>query len=320
MLETRPTRLIAATIVLAVLVVALIVIRPARSDEGTTYRNDALGWTATLPAGWEQLHPEAADEAASELGPTLASNTFFANGPAGVIDDQPISSPDQLVSPPGAGVVLWVMPMDARAVLLDMVDDDTSYPPAPALAPTGGSENHDGASFRADGLRFSVDAFYGAGVSPADRDEATALATSIAVPPAPAPPEGAAILRFPHQPDVQAWRVGSSDRFAPGTVVEVRIEAATNAGQPKNLFVVTPEEPINGSEHWMISGADRRCDHTALTWDGTVFRCGGRSFSSDGVPTDGHGMGLAQSSVVLTWEGQLIAALNGAVSTSQAIS
>jgi hypothetical protein len=54
----------------------------------------------------------------------------------------------------------------------------------------------------------------------------------------------------------------------------------------------------------------------SLTWDGKIFRCDGRSFAEEGTPTDRRGSGLTQSSVVLTWEGQLITAFNGAVSTT----
>jgi len=315
--QTRPTRLIALAVGIGVIVIASIIIRPLiASDETTTYRNDELGWTVTLPPGWEQIKPgSSVQPAPRDLGPVLAGNIFFANGPATVVDDQPISSVDGL-EPPEGGVVILISPANPSSFVNEMVDDDDAYPPAPSLSPTDGPEDHAGAVFRVDGIHFSVGTLYGAGISEDDRNEANEITRSLAVPPAPAsPPDGSATVRFPDQPDIQAWRLGPADRFPPGTVVEVSIEPLPGVEQPKTLFIVTPDQPINGSEHWMISGADQQCHRHPLTWDGTVFRCDGRSFTENGMPTDHRGYGLKQSSVVLTWEGQLITALNGAVST-----
>jgi hypothetical protein len=316
--ETRPTRLIALTVAIGLIVIASLVIRPLiASDEGTTYRNEELGWTVTLPPGWEQIRPASSVQPAPpDLGPVLAANIFFANEPATVVDDQPISSVGGL-EPQDGGVVIWIAPANPSSFVIEMVDDDHAYPLIPDLASTSGSDSLASVAIRADGIRLSVDAKYGASVSDADREEANEIAASLTVPPAPAPPpEGSATARFPNQPDIQAWRLGPADRFPPGTVVEVSIEPSPGVEQPKSLFIVTPDQPINGSEHWMISGADQQCHRHTLTWDGKLFRCDGRSFAENGMPTDHRGNGLTQSSVVRTWEGQLITALNGAVSTS----
>ena len=190
-----------------------------------------------------------------DLAPVLAANVFFANGPAAVLDDRPISIVDGL-EPPEGGVVIWIRPPDPNSFVRDMVEDDSGYPLIPDLSPASGSDNRATVTSRADGISLSVDAFYGAGISEEDRNEANDIATSLTVPPAPAPPpEGSATARFPDRPDIQAWRLGPADRFQPGTVVEVSIEPVPDVEQQRSLFIVTPDQPINEAEHWMISGS-----------------------------------------------------------------
>ena len=313
------TRLVAVAVAVAVAIAAAAVIRPMlNTGQALTHRNDTVGWTVTVPSDWQQIHPVASPGDRFGLDRTFELNTFFANEQASVIDDEPVSTIDQLLSVPDGGVLVMIWPSNLSTVVNSMVEDDDQYPPAPALAAAQGAQDaqdHDSATFRADGIQFLVDAFYGADVSDEDRAAANTIATSIAVPPAPAPPsEGFATMRFPDHPDLPIWRLGPAERFAPGTVVEVKVEPTPGVEQPKSLFIVTPTEPANSAEHWMVSGADARCHDHPLTWNGKVFRCDGRSFDPEGTPTRHVGPGLTTSSVVETWEGQLITPFDGAVS------
>jgi hypothetical protein len=190
------------------------------------------------------------------------------------------------------------------------VVDDWKYPPAPPLG-TADSETPDRAFFYAQGVHFELFAIYGQHATGDDIQAADALATSISVDPAPAPPPvGTAVGRFPLEPDAFAWRIGPPDRFPPDSVVTLSVEPTPAAGQPRSLFIVTPAHPVNEYERWMTTTWDAPCQD--LSWDGRVFRCGSRTWKATGEPTDHGHRWLVTSTVTTTWDGQLTTAYNGA--------
>lgn len=294
-----------AALILAVSVLAVgYVIAP---NHGSTYRNDVIGYSLALPPGWQQLHMVAGSEV-PDLTSTFAQAAFFANGPASVLDDQPITSHDTLTSLPEGGAIVVVFPTSANPYQTAL-SDDSNYPPAPSLG-TAESDPPNLSSFRAQGVQYQINAAYGPNTSADDEQEANALATSIAVDPAPAPPSvGTAVERFPGQPNTTAWRIGTPDRFPPGSVVELSVGSAV-AGFP-HLFIVTPQRPAEDYVRWMVADWSARCH--GLSWSGNQFRCGTHAWTRTGKPIRPTYPPLILSNVTQTWDGQLITSNNGVV-------
>ena len=272
-----------------------------------TYRNDVIGYSLTIPPGWQQIHMVAGSEV-PDLDPVFAQAAFFANGPASVLDDQPITSHDTLTSLPEGGALVVVFPMRANPYQT-AVSDDWNYPPAPSLG-TAESDTPNRSSFRAQGVQYQIDTTYGPNTSADDEQEANALAMSISVDPAPAPPPvGTAIERYPAQPKTTAWRIGTPDRFPPGSVVELSVGSAV-AGFPR-LFIVTPHRPVEEYVRWMVADWGARCH--GLSWSGDQFRCGTHTWTRTGEPIRPAYPPLILSNVTQTWDGQLITSNNGVV-------
>jgi len=189
--------------------------------------------------------------------------------------------------------------------------DDSNYPPAPPLGTADGpSYSANRSSFRAQGVQFQIYAEFGPDTSADEVQEANALVTSISVDPAPAPPGvGTAGERFPAQPSTTAWRIGTPDRFPPGSVVELSVEQKV-AGFP-HLFVVTPKKPVEAYVRWMVADWAARCH--GLSWSGHTFRCGTHMWTRTGKPLRPGYDPLILSNVTRTWDGQLITSNNGLV-------
>ncbi len=296
---------IALLVTISVLAVGYVI----APNHTSTYRNDVIGYSLTVPPGWQQLQLVAGSEV-PDLASSFAQTAFFANGPASVLDDQPITSHDTFTNLPDGGVLVYVSPTMANPYMTAL-SDDWNYPPAPALG-TPDSETPNWSGFRAQGVHFEIGAGYGPHTTADDSQEANALATSISIDPAPAPPSvGTAVARFPAQPNTPAWRIGTPDRFPPGSVVQLSIEAKPGNAPSHHLFIVTPKQPEDEYVRWTVSDWGAPC--RSLSWDGKVFRCGGRSWKPNGDPIAHTVRRLAKSSIAETWDGQLITSYNGVV-------
>lgn len=296
---------IALVVTISVLTVGYVI----APNNGSTYRNDVIGYSLTIPPGWQQLHPIFAGPLAAATTNEFAHVAMFANGAASVLDDQPITvKPGGLWQVPEMGALVSVTPTEPFET--DIANqDDSNYPPAP---PLGGADSYtpNRSAFHAQGVQFDIEAEYGTKVANDDVQAANALATSIAVDPAPAPPPvGTAVERFPAQPNTTAWRIGTPDRFPPGSVVELSVGSAV-AGFP-HLFIVTPQRPVENYVRWMVADSSARCH--GLSWRGHQFRCGTHAWTRTGKPIRPEYPPLILSNVAQTWDGQLITSNNGVV-------
>ena len=133
----------------------------------------------------------------------IANNIFIANAAASGIDDAPIADPVGLVRTlPSDGVLLTI-----GSSPIGQNGNDYGYPATLGPAPLDPESNREVASFQVDGVRQSVDVSYGSDTTALDRQTAADILGSMAVPLAPEPPEGSAVVRLPTL-DVSLWRLG----------------------------------------------------------------------------------------------------------------
>jgi hypothetical protein len=296
--------------IVAVALVALTVSSVHRDEAEITYRDDTFGWSVTIPSGWRVIRLVAdPNTKTADVAPTLRNETFIANGPASAMDGRTISIMDETSDVPGGGVLVGIGPASYDGVS-GPTGDDFGYPATTDQPQATTQEGSWDVTFQADGLRYEVFAVFGSGVPDEARRTVQDMASSIIVPTAPPPPpEGAAVARFPDEPTVLAWRLGPADRFPPGSVVRLRVQPAQGTiARPRELFIVTPAQPMNGVARWMVAPDVAPC--TNLSWDGKNFRCGDRAWHADGSPVDRPSNGLTTYGVYSTYEEQLIASWN----------
>ena len=153
-------------------------------------------------------------------------------------------------------------------------------------------------------MRQFVDVTYGTATTALDRQLAAGILGSMTVPPAPEPPEGSAVVRFPTVLDVSLWRLGPADRFDPGSVTQVQVQPVAGTEQPASLFVVVSPTPDVAPVRWAFRPPNLPCD---FTWTGTEFQCGDEHWDARGQSAR-RTADLYPMLVLETWEGQLIAA------------
>jgi hypothetical protein len=303
---------LAAAVAIVVAIAAALLVRPAlETSPGASYRNDPIGWTVTIPPGWQRIlfkvNGQVSRPPVADLVGVLNAQVFIANGAASSMDGRRLTSTRELADVPPGGVLVSIAP-SGPARVADAAGDDYAYPLAPSFADTTGDDAPDThlVRFQADGIPYTVTATFGAGASDADRRAAEAIAASIVVPAAPVPATGTAVARVPGPTTNDMWRLGPSERFPAGTVKRVRVEPIPFGGfQPRVLFIVTPARPVDGQTRWMFTGSVFPCRD--LRWNGHLFSCGQRTWRPNGEPVGHLGTRLPRFLVLETWEGQLIA-------------